>query len=156
MVKDDTKNENFTLYRGWVLFSFEGAIQWIIIIGSLFALVVGLSQRKWEFFIGITCNALVLLALFMNRVHYFKMSENYLVVKNSTKFWLNHVYRISDIKEVVLEQHPKMPVALRVITKDFKTKLYPAVSLWNKRWRGFRDALKNKNIPIRMECSIGD
>jgi hypothetical protein len=61
------------------------------------------------------------------------------------------VYRLSDIREVVFELPYKMPVSLRIITNDFESKLYPAATLWSKKWIELKDELEKKNIKVRNE-----
>ena len=85
-------------------------------------------------------------------MHYFKVSDKYFVVKNHNFFWKTKAYLLSDIDEVVFETQGKMPNCLRVITKNFKSKMYPAGTLRNKTWLQLKDKLEQYHIKVRNEC----
>jgi hypothetical protein len=85
-------------------------------------------------------------------MHYFKVSQTLFVVKNHNMVWKTKAYRLSDIKEIVFETQGKMPNCLRVITKDFRNKLYPAGTLKDKTWLELKDKLESQNIKVRNEC----
>lgn len=132
-------------YRGIVLWGIAGLIMYGLVINGhktgllIFLVIIGLSFTSglsWYFY-------------------YFKLSENYLVIRNSNFFWWNKIYRLSDIKEIVFERGDKMPTSLRVIQKDFDSELFPAAALWGKDWRQLKAALEKKNIPVRLDISIG-
>lgn len=85
-------------------------------------------------------------------MHYFQVSDNYFVVRNHIFFWKKKAYNIGDIKEIVFETQGKMPNCLRVITKDFRNKLYPAGTLRDKTWLSLKEKLKTYKIKVRNEC----
>lgn len=85
-------------------------------------------------------------------MHYFEVSQSYFVVKNHNLIWKKKAYRLSDIKEIVFETQGKMPNCLRVITKDFRNKLYPAGTLRDRTWLELKDKLESHNIRVRNEC----
>ena len=43
---------------------------------------------------------------------------------------------------------------MRVITMDFKSKLYPADSLNNKTWKQLKENIKSSQIKVRNEANI--
>jgi len=152
---DDINKETFVYYKGSQLLCAEGIIQWSFASFFGYCAAAAAFQLKIQFAIFTIPLVLILFLYLSKRMHYFGLSATYLIVKNQTKFWRLNAYSLSDIKEIVFEQQFKMPVAIRIITNDFESKLYPAASLWDKRWRELRDDLKNKNIEVRVECSIG-
>lgn len=85
-------------------------------------------------------------------MHYFSLANDYLIVRNHNFIWKKKTYRFSDIKEVVFETQGKMPNCLRVITKDFRNKLYPAGTLRDKTWLDLKDKLEARNVTVRNEC----
>jgi ABC-type multidrug transport system fused ATPase/permease subunit len=85
-------------------------------------------------------------------MHYFEISQTYFVVRNHNLTWKRRAYRLSDIKEIVFETQGKMPNCLRVITNNFKNKLYPAGTLRDKTWLELKDKLESYKIKVRNEC----
>jgi len=85
-------------------------------------------------------------------MHYFELTKDYLVVRNHNFIWKIKIYQLSDIKEIVFETQGKQPNCMRVITKDFKNKIYPAGTLRDKTWLLFKDKLEAKGITVRNEC----
>lgn len=85
-------------------------------------------------------------------MHYFGVSEHYLIIRNHTLPWINRCFYLPNVKEVVFEQEGKRPYILRVITQDFKSKLYPAGTLRNTHWLNLKCELEKNNIPVRNEC----
>jgi hypothetical protein len=85
-------------------------------------------------------------------MHYIQVSGNFLVVRNHNFFWMKKAYNIRDIKEIVFETQGKMPNCLRVITKDFRNKLYPAGTLRDENWLALKEKLESYNIKVRNEC----
>lgn len=84
-------------------------------------------------------------------MHYFSLTENHFVVKNHNLIWRQHIYRLKDIKEVTFETQGKLPNSLRVITKDFQNKLYPASTLRNNTWKKLEEKLTQRGIIVRNE-----
>jgi len=90
--------------------------------------------------------------IFSYQMHYFQVSDNYFLVRNHNFFWKKKAYNIADIKEIVFETQGKMPNCLRVITKDFRNKLYPAGTLRDKDWFALKGKLESYKIKVRNEC----
>ena len=103
-------------------------------------------------YIGITLFGLVWFLLNSFFMHYFQVSKIFLVVRNHNRVWKRKAYRINNIQEVVFETKQKWPNCLRVITKDFKTSLYPAGTLTDKTWLQLKGRLESYNIKVRNEC----
>jgi len=85
-------------------------------------------------------------------MHYFGLTKDYLIVRNHNFFWKVKIYRLTDIKEVVYETQGKQPNCMRIITNDFRNKLYPAGTLRDKTWLDLKDKLEAKGVTVRNEC----
>ena len=81
-----------------------------------------------------------------------KVSDNFFVVKNHNFIWTKKVYDISDIREIVFETQGKMPNCLRIITKDFRNKIYTAGTLRDKNWLALKAKLDGYKIKVSIEC----
>lgn len=85
-------------------------------------------------------------------MHYFGLTKDYLVVRNHNFIWKAKIYRLTDIKEVVFETQGKQPNCMRIITNDFRNKLYPAGTLRDKTWLVMKRQLESKGVTVRNEC----
>lgn len=141
--------EHFNSYKGVQLLTMQGIILWVCVAFFLF---LALKAGMVPVYIFV---AIFLSIIFYNlswQMHYFKLSAGFLVVKNHNFFWKKDIYRLADIREVVLETRTKMPICLRVITNEYKDKLYPADTLYRKTWFLLKADLESKNIKVRDEC----
>ncbi len=84
--------------------------------------------------------------------HYFIIGDLSLVVKNQLFFWYKKIYHLDDIKDIKIETIYRQGTNLRVTTKDFQTKRFPACSLYNKTWRKLAARFQTFNIPVRNEA----
>jgi len=87
-------------------------------------------------------------------LNYFLVSEKYIVVKNAFWFWRKHIYAIDEIEEVTFEYYntPKSGAnASRIITTDFRSKIYPAAGLWVKDWKKLKTDFESRGIKVRVE-----
>lgn len=148
----DFENELFIPYKGNPIFSFRGILMWSLII---FIFMVFASSKKENnmnseiVLLGISFFWFVLNAFMM---YYFEISKNYFVIRNHYFFWIKKNYKVTDIREIVFETQPKQPNKLRLITKDFKSVVFPAGSLSDKTWLEMKKEFESKNIPVRNEC----
>lgn len=85
-------------------------------------------------------------------MHYFGLTKDHLIVRNHNFIWKAKIYRLTDIKEVVFETQGKQPNCMRIITNDFRNKLYPAGTLRDKTWLDLKDKLEAKGVTVRNEC----
>lgn len=150
--KSELDNEFYDTYKGNQFTSLRGISLWGLV--GLFVYMLLTSSRTptkglWVFFIVFASFWFFFHSWLM---HYFEVSQNYLVVKNHNLIWKTKAYRLRDIKEIVFETQGKMPNCLRVITKDFRNKLYPAATLIDKTWLELKSKLENRNIKVRNEC----
>jgi len=151
--KSEMRLENFEIFKGNQFTSLRGISLWGMI--GFFTYLFFSSKNKMTptafiIFFGVfgafwfTFNSYLM--------HYFVLSDNYFAIRNHNFIWKNKVYRIDDIKEIVFETQGKMPNCLRIITKDFRNKLYPAGTLREKMWLDMKDKLELKGITVRNEC----
>lgn len=89
--------------------------------------------------------------IFGRQLHYFYMSKEYLVVKNQIWPWVNDQYRIADLRELVFEMPYRRSKSLRIINKNYKTKLYMAGSLRSKTWKELNQLTKHTKLKVRNE-----
>jgi hypothetical protein len=94
----------------------------------------------------------ICIGLFGYQLHYFRLNGQYLVVKNHIWLWRNDTYNIKDLKEIVFEEPHKMSTALRVVTNNYETKLYPAGSIRSKSWSKLSKAFSKMHIDVRNEA----
>lgn len=147
------KDELFIPYKGNAIFSFRGILMWSLILFIL--LMPFYLKKKIEFDVSMLFLlgfSLIWFTLNSYLMHYFEISNNYFAVKNHYFFWINKVYNLSDIHEIVFETQSKQPNKLRLITKDFKSKVFPAGSLADKTWLEMKSEFESKNISVRNEC----
>lgn len=109
-------------------------------------------------------NILILIPLFMClffylffgiQMNYFTIDAENLIIKNHFFPWKNKLYNLNDISEFVIESPYRRSNSLRIITKEFRSKLFGAGSLRDKHWREFRDDIIKLGIPVRADTSIG-
>lgn len=91
-------------------------------------------------------------ALFSYQMHYFIVGQNYLIIKNTIWFWKRDIYLLTDIKEVVIETPHRLSTSLRIITTDYRDKLYPAGSLSDTTWKEMMEQLRTDKIKVRNEA----
>ncbi|MFQ3238320.1 MAG: hypothetical protein ACI9NI_000598 [Olleya marilimosa] len=85
-------------------------------------------------------------------MHYFELTRKFLIVRNHIFIWKMKIYDLSDIKEVVFETQGNQPNCMRIITNNFKNKLYPAGTLRNKTWLEMKKRLETRGVKVRNEC----
>ncbi len=89
-------------------------------------------------------------------MHYFVVTKDFLIIKNHNFLWATKIYSLSEINEIVYETQGKQPNSMRVITKDFRNKLYPAGTLRDETWLDMKKELETNGIAVRNECIIED
>lgn len=147
------ENQLFITYKGNAVLSFRGILMWSLI--SFLIIMPFYLKRKIEFDVSILFLigfSLIWFILNSYMMFYFEISKDYFIVKNHYFFWIKKVYNISSIYEIVYETQSKQPNKLKIITKDFKSKVFPAGSLTYKTWLEMKSELESKNISVRNEC----
>jgi hypothetical protein len=104
--------------------------------------------------LSISFMTLVFCGLTSYQMNYFILTDNFLIVKNSIWLWQKDIYSLENIREIVFEKPNRLSISMRVITKDFKSKLYPSDSLKNKTWKQLREKIKSNQIKVRNEANV--
>lgn len=141
-------------FNGNHFLTFNGVIfyGWIVFFTYL---ILTLNKDLLNNITGLTAIPLVLLSipvLLSYQMHYFVIGQDFLVIKNTILFWKKDVYILTNIKEIVIEAPHRLSTSLRVITTDFRDKLYPAGSLSDNTWREVIEQLRKDNIKVRNEA----
>ena len=150
--KSTLDRDYYVTYKGTVITSLRGISLWGLIGFFAYMLLDNNKPTTNGLVIFFFCFSSFWFLLHTYLMNYFQVSDNYFVVRNHNFFWTKKAYRITDIKEVVFETQGKMPNCLRVITKDFRNKLYPAGTLRDKTWLDLKDKLETYKIKVRNEC----
>ena len=149
----EIEKENFEEFKGSPIFSFRGIMLWSLIIFFIGMIIFSkgkISQMKGLIFLIPFCVFWFTLNSYC--MHYFELSKNYFVVKNHYFWWINKIYKNSEIELIVFESQAKQPNNLRVITKNFSRKIYPAGTLNDQKWLEMKTELEKKNIKVQNEC----
>lgn len=144
--------ERFETFKGSQITSLRGIMLWGL-IGFFGVLMISKKQPP-------PIGVLIFFAVFGTfwflfnswLMHFFCITNDYFIVKNHNFIWMTKIYRIKDIKEIVYETQSNQPNGLRIITKDFRNKLYPAGTLRDKTWLEMKSRLKMKGVKVRNEC----
>lgn len=137
---------HFLSFNGFIFYSWLGFFAYFFIAGDRKPLTNVVGLIVLSFFI------LSISALFSYQMHYFIVGQNYLIIKNTIWFWKRDIYLLTDIKEVVIETPHRLSTSLRIITTDYRDKLYPAGSLSDKTWKKMMEQLRNDKIKVRNEA----
>lgn len=140
------------LYKGNQITSLRGITLWGLIGFFLILLLLKGGNPPMGFYIFFFCFGSFWFFFNSYLMHYFGIDKEFLIIRNHNLIWINKVYKIPEIKEVVFETQGNMPNCLRVITKNFKSKLYPAGTLRTNDWLALKDALEKQGIVVRNEC----
>ena len=134
-------------YSGNVYTSFNT----LLVVGM--AIFMGISikgKAKSEILILIPVGFILLLFFGVGtQMNYFLIDEGCLFIKNHYFPWINKQVKLEDIVEVDIETPNKRSTGLRIITKDFKSKIYGAGSLRSRNWDELLGDLKLIGIPAR-------
>lgn len=150
--QDAIRFENEEIYRGNQFTSLRGISLWGPIGFFIFLLNSKLQNPSVGLLIFFGAFGTFWFVLHSCLMHYFGLTKDYLIVRNHNFFWKVKIYRLTDIKEVVYETQGKQPNCMRIITNDFRNKLYPAGTLRDKTWLDLKDKLEAKGVTVRNEC----
>ncbi len=134
-------------YSGNVYTSFNT----LLVIGmAIFMWISIKGKAKSEILLLIPIGFIILLFFGVGtQMNYFLIDERCLFIKNHYFPWINKQVRLEDIVEVDIETPNKRSTGLRIITKDFKSKIYGAGSLRSRNWDELLGDLKLIGIPAR-------
>ena len=149
ITEKEIEKEHFEEFKGSPFFSFRGIMLWSLILFFIFLLLKTSNLNSLKFFIPF---GLVWFAFNSYCMHYFKLSKNYFVVKNHFFWWIKDIYKNSEIEIIVFESQSKQPNSLRIISKNYKRKIYLAGTLKDEKWLEMKIELERKHIKVRNEC----
>ncbi len=144
--------EEFEDFKGNPVFSFRGITLWGFVGFLIFMLITSQHPNVWVSFVLIPCLIIFWVTVHVNLMDYFKVSKNYLVIRNHYLPWRSRIYLLSDIGEVVYETQGKMPNCMRVITRDFRQSVFYAATLTDKTWLALKERLETCLVLVRNEC----
>ena len=150
--KNELRFENAQIFKGNQFTSYRGILLWGL-IGFFTILFIGKGT-------SVKLGGVIFFSLFGTFwfvvhswcMHYFELTRNFLIVRNHNFIWKMKVYNLSDIKEIVFETQGNQPNCMRVITNDFRNKLYPAGTLRDKTWLEMKKKLEEAGLKVRNEC----
>lgn len=140
------------VFKGNQFTSFRGLTLWIVIFFSFFLIVITYQHASTETILALIIIVTFFFLFFSWMMNYIIITNDYLVIKNHNIWFWQNVFALEDIKEVVFETSAKYPYSIRVITKDFKSKLYKSSTLRNNTWLQLKEQLEKKGIAVRNEC----
>ena len=152
----DPLEDNGEVYKGNFYLSMNG----IIIIGWLGLIGFGLVTRPHVFLsnfgaiLSISFATIVFCGSSINQVYYFIITDQYLYVRNHVLPWINKSIELNKIKEAVIESPGRRSTSLRIIDKDFNSKIYGAGTLSVKTWKTLLAELERRSIPVRLETEL--
>jgi hypothetical protein len=147
--------DRMTKHSGHHLLSFNGAIIYGWVSFSVYSIF--LQSPNFPSLLGLVILTLlsgIVYGFLGHQLHYFYLGKDYLVVKNHVWPWVNQVYRIDNIKQVVFEVPYRRSFSLRIITDDYQSRLFPAGSLKKKNWKALLRQLQDLGLDIRNETSL--
>lgn len=90
-----------------------------------------------------------LILLFSNDMNYFTITDNYLIVKNSIRFWEKKYFELEEIESINIHRHfRQFGKSVVIKTKKFENRTYSSDNLLSKHWEGFKIELRNNNVAV--------
>jgi hypothetical protein len=141
-------------YNGNHLFTFNGILfySFLIFVCYLISKQSMSLFTDYEVLFPIGLCVTVLCGLLSYQMHYFILTDKFLIVKNSMWFWRNNIYALDNIREVLIETPEQLSTSMTVITRDFRTKRYPASNLKGETWKLLKRKLVSNGIKVRDEA----
>jgi hypothetical protein len=149
---DAIRFEQFETFKGRQITSLRGILLWGLIGFFTFLLISKNQSAPVGFMIFFAVFGIFWFLFNSWLMHFFCITNDYFIVKNHNLVWRTKIYRLKDIKEIVYETQSKQPNSLRIITKDFRNKVYPAGTLRDKTWLEMKSRLQMKGVKVRNEC----
>ncbi len=96
----------------------------------------------------------LLILLFSNDMNYFIITDNYLIVKNSIRFWEKKYFELDQVESINIHRHfRQFGKSVVIKTKKFENRTYSSDNLLNKNWKEFKSELRIRNI-VALDDSI--
>jgi len=152
VTSSELRFENIEIFKGNQFTSLRGISLWGLFGVFTFLLIIKETNLKLGDVIFFCLFGTFWFVLHSWLMHYFGLTKDFLIIRNHNFIWREIIYNYSDIKEVVFESQGKQPNCMRVITNDFRNKLYPAGTLRDKTWLEMKKKLEVKGVKVRNEC----
>ena len=149
---NELRFENIVIFKGNQFTSLRGISLWALIGVFAFPIIIKGTSLKLGGLIFLSIFGAFWFLLHSWLMHYFGLSKDYLIIRNHNFIWKEIIYNYSNIREVVFESQGNQPNCMRVITNDFRNKLYPAGTLKDKTWLDMKKKLEAKGVKVRNEC----
>lgn len=148
-VKKKIINTNYNIgsvsFKNFFIFSVRGGFFSLLLV----MLLIGLIQPNPIFnIVSYILFSVLVVALHIPLFYYFEISDNRLIVKNHILFTRKRTYYLDEISKISFEHTYGLPDALRIVTKDYKSKKYFAASLYDSTWASLKETLKELNINV--------
>ena len=140
------------VFKGNQFTSLRGISLWSLLSFFMFIILINIGKQNIGVVIFFLLFGGLLFALFSWLMHFVGLTKDFLIIRNHNFIWKEIIYRLSYIKEIVFESQGNQPNCIRVITNDFKSKLYPAATLTDKMWLDLKRKLERKGVKVRNEC----
>ena len=130
--------------------SFIGISMWglpVFLLATLILVKISILHMSFILFFSVCW-----FVLFALQMQYVCLTKDYLEIKNHMFFQMKDLYRLCDIKEIVYEAQYRMPITIRIITNDFKSRYYFIPTLNESTLLRLKLELKAKGIAVRNEC----
>lgn len=143
-------------FRGDLLTSMNGIIffGWLLFILSMVASKPQIFLSNNGAILSISFATVVICGIMIYQLHYFVITDTQVIIKNHIWVWANKVYELDEIVEIAIETPHKRSTSLRIIDKDFNSKLYPAGTLRDRTWKDLIKELEDRQIIVRNEAYI--
>ncbi|QKJ63227.1 hypothetical protein [Flavobacterium sp. M31R6] len=145
--KNDSDFKNIKFNDSHII-SFTGITFYVFIVCLLIGIIKN-DDFKDDFF-KILFSLIVIVQIFSAQMNYFILTKEYLIIKNSIKFWKKDIHKLNNIQSIEINKYYKQPGKSIIIkTYDYKVKEYSSDNLWNKTWIDFKRNIVNKTITIK-------
>ncbi len=147
--KEEVGDDLFQYFRGNQFTSGRGIMLWVSI--PLIVVSVSHSDDLTDIIACFITFLPVLYPLFYFwslALNFFGVSGHFVVIKNHNIFWRKKYYRIADILEAIFDPGGHLGSSLHIVTKDFKTRSFPAGTLRKRHWQALKEELERRGIVV--------
>ncbi|MFI2741636.1 EbsA family protein [Zhouia sp. PK063] len=144
----------YTEYTSGKVYNFSHILSTtgFILYSFIFCISVGLIKNE-NIPMSTVINAIVLLCfvlvMFSRHTHYFVITKNYLIIKNSIRFWKKECFELSEIASINIRYyHRQLGKTIVIKTKNFESISFISDNLFQKDWTAFKSELKLNKIVV--------
>lgn len=141
------------IYNGNNLLTFEGFFFFgvLIFVGFLISKKPVVYLTHYLAILVTSFVALVYYFIWSHQMHFFILTDKFLIIKNNVWFWRKHIYSLDNIREVVFTVRPAFPTSIKIITKDFKGTAYSS-KIKDKTWDLLIEKLLSKEVNVKTNA----